>query len=241
MRRAAVLLVACVTAGALAGASPAFAQGSAWWHLSATPAPTLLPRTGPAQFTVTASDLGDREVNATREHVTISDTLPAGVLPVGVEGVDARNQAPLECAHPGQTVTCTFTERLAPYESLFVRIHVQMQEPQEPLQNVLKLKGGETLSPKPLEKTLELQKTPGEGTPFGIEDGSYELTPEAAGGPGEEPAGTPDLQAGSHPFQLTTTFDFNQTLAEYHAEARRACSPLRPRCRATCTSSCRRA
>jgi hypothetical protein len=45
---------------------------------------------------------------------------------------------------------------------------------------------------------------PGETAPFGVEQNGLEFVPEAEGG-------QPDTQAGSHPYQLTTTFSLNQT------------------------------
>ena len=49
---------------------------------------------------------------------------------------------------------------------------------------------------------IVIAKAPGEATPFGVE--SYEQVFEEVGG-------APDAQAGSHPFQFTTTLDLNQT------------------------------
>ena len=76
-------------------------------------------------------------------------------------------------------------------------------DPNEPLENVVKIRGGGIPSPPPLRKPLPLEKLEGEKTPFGVE--GYEMTPETEGG-------LPDTQAGSHPFQLTTLLDLNQRL-----------------------------
>jgi len=193
----------------LLGARPAFAEGSPWLSLNSTSAPTSLPRTGEAQFVVTASNLGEVPVNATGEHLTLTDELPAGVRPLAVSTVDSELSCP---EHPaGQMLTCTFAKTLAPYESLSIRITVQIEDPlQSPLLNVVKVQGGATPPPAPLEKPLKLQSTEGEQTPFGVE--TYALNPETE-------TGAPDTQAGSHPFQLTTTLDLNQTLAYYEHEA----------------------
>ncbi len=201
---------ACVALAVLASASPAAAEGSAWWRLDSTAAPTKLPRTGEAQLIVTATNLGDREVNASPEHpVTITDRLPAGVRPTAVNEFGSSVVRQATCPqHPsGQVVTCTFTGKLAPYESLTTRIIVEMEEPTEaPLFNVVAVEGGQTPSPELLKRPLTLEKVAEEETPFGIED--YELIPESEDG-------SLDTRAGSHPFQLTTVLDFNQALVEY--------------------------
>ncbi len=63
----------------------------------------------------------------------------------------------------------------------------------------LKVEGGNV----PTQTTREPLTAGTEGEQFGVE--RYELTPELENG-------APDLQAGSHPFQLTTTVELNQTL-----------------------------
>jgi hypothetical protein len=203
--RAAVAILAAsfamlASSGTLGVTAVNAASGPSWWRLNSTSAPTFLPRTGEGQLVVTASNLGYGEVDAPGEPVEFTDELPSGVTPVAVEPQGSG----LSCSAPqGQLITCTSTTALPPAERLLMRITVKMQEPvQSPLLNVIKIDGGET-PPATLSKRLKSVKAP---TQFGVE--SYELTPEDEGG-------SLDTQAGSHPFQLTTTLDLNQTLEDY--------------------------
>ncbi len=207
--RTLVVLAACVSFGGLACAPSALAQ-SPWWRLNSTSAPTNVPLHGEAQIVVTASNVGDREVNATGTPVQFSDVLPAGFTVVAVE-VKAQRESgeeltQSECPHTASSVTCTFAKTLAPYGRLVMRITVEsdLQEPPHtPLRTVSKVQGGNAPPATPLEKPLNVDEAP---TPFGVE--TYELTPE-------DEKGSLETRAGSHPFQLTTTLDLNQTLKAY--------------------------
>jgi uncharacterized repeat protein (TIGR01451 family) len=216
------LLLGPLTAAllALAGAPGALADGAAWWQLDATPAPTLLPRTGEAQLIVTATNLGDSTVNAGEGHpVTLTDLLPAGLTPISVEGetghgIPGHQQGEtLACAHDASTVSCTFADVLPASEHLYMRVILNVEDPTgAPLaQNTVTIQGGlgengQEPASQALHKPLALQTVPGQATPFGVE--TYALRPETA-------TGAPDTQASSHPFQLTTTLDLDQTLAAY--------------------------
>ena len=217
-----VTVLALAALALLAAAPGACAQGSAWWHLDSTVAPSHLPRHGEAQIVLSATNLGDGEVDATHSDVVLSDTLPPGITPVAIaEANGAGGGAALNCSL-AQTVVCTFAGKLAPYESLSARIVVNVDEPTvAPLHNLLTVSGGETPSPPPLEKpfTLDEPGSPQASTPFGLE--SYSLTPEAKDG-------STDTQAGSHPFQLTTALDLNQSLAEYRTGLEEGFFPSAP-------------
>ncbi len=223
-RRTAIagVLAAILVGVMLAGAAPASAQGGVpWWRLNATSAPTSLPLHGEAQILLTASNLGDGEVNAARTPVVLTDELPEGVTPVfpvearaSASGAGEALSCPRDPQHP-RVVACTSTTSLPPYERLFVRITVEVNKPQaSTLPNVVRVQGGETpagvkMAPESLTKALAVDGAP---TRFGIE--TYELTAENA--PVKESEGwSRDAQAGSHPFQLTSTLDFNQTLEPY--------------------------
>ncbi len=222
------LLSACIAA--IAAAPQAFAV-KPWWRLDATSAPTRLPATGEAQFVVTARNMGDAPLTASSEHpVELSYVLPTGVKPLepveglasrGVPGSEQSAKPLLGCKVTGleggrSEVACQFEKTLPQYEILSMRITARMEDPPEAgPQTEVRVQGGNA-APAALPRTLDMQEGP---TPFGIE--SYELTPEAEGG-------ATDTSAGSHPFQLTTTLDLNETLASYAAPKEHGVYPSAP-------------
>jgi len=205
---------------ALAGATPAFAEAAApHWKIESRAAPTNLPlehggTPGEGVIEVTLANLGDADVNGAEagKEVKITDKLPAGLEATEVVGEshgniksETRNISPadgLRCsAAPTNPILCTFKRTLPPYEQLeiFIRVKVKLQAPSEPSNEVTVEGGG--AKPESLGRKLKVN---GKATAFGVEQ--YELAPE-------NEDGSTDTQAGSHPYQLTTTFNLNQTLA----------------------------
>ena len=217
-RRLAMLLAVpgAMLALALLCARPAFAA-QAFWKLSSRTAPTVLPLAGEplggagdegirgeGMLVVSASNLGEANIDAQSEPVTISDELPAGVEATRVRGFTGRgvvgahgNQLELECETQPAQVKCTFSGELPPFVQLELQITVKTTTttPTEPA-GVVSVSGGE------LEQTTLAQpvRIGGAASSFGVE--GYELRPE-------EEDGSLDARGGSHPFQLTTTFNLN--------------------------------
>jgi hypothetical protein len=156
--------------------------------------------------------------------ITIVDTLPEGVrvaeteinagnlhIHAGEPDITAHGESIQEgasaegvvmpCALAGRTVTCTYEggDRHRPlpgYESLTMAINVEVEKGKGGGVNEVSVEGGGA-APVASKKALALSDAP---PPFGVQ--GYELTPEEEGG-------LPDTQAGSHPFQLTTTIALN--------------------------------
>jgi hypothetical protein len=225
------LLVALLTAGlllaALTSATPALAQGKAWWKLGMSSTPTNLPPGQEGTINLTATNLGDADVPAgeSGNAVTITDTVPEGLEITGVKpatclakgenGKDAPEKPVCarkwpqfgptttvefpECeAASSRTAICHLAETLAPYERWEMSINVKVL-PGTPSEpvNAMTVTGG-GLGDKSLSSTLKVNS---EQTPFGIEN--YELTPE-------DEEGEAETQAGSHPFQFTTALALNR-------------------------------
>ncbi len=214
---------------ALLGAAPALA--GARWQLSSRAAPTQLPLEGEGFISVQAIDRGDAGVSASSTPLTITDTLPEGLTATGVRPRLERERVNGEpeswsCSKPEpRIVSCTLDtnatqlEIIDPYEDVELQINVAVKRTSgelTPAENEVTVAGGreaslqgtqvvEAKAPLPGETLTRALSVSGAPTPFGMEEGGYTLTAE-----GED--GKPDTQAGSHPFQLTTTLDFNQAL-----------------------------
>jgi len=200
---------------ALSSATPASAaEGGAWWRLDSLSAPTnLKPGESGAKVIVTAGNLGYATVDGSKSPVKIVDTLPPNVTATEIVGFVGAHEVEggggqMTCTLA--TVTCTYSEKLLPYELLEVQITVNVEAAPGKLANSAKVSGGEALNegkptgaePKAtsVERSLTVSNAP---TPFGIE--RTQLSPE-------NEDGSPDTQAGSHPFQLTTTLNLNEVI-----------------------------
>ena len=197
--------MAIVAAGvllmALAGASPALAESS-WWHINSSTAPTYLSPGGSGSIEVIASNLGDGEVQASYAPVTIVDKLPANITVTSVTGGLEEGGGAfgvVECVPPAShEITCKFRGGIPPYRYFSVKIGVEASSAgPSKAESEVEVSGGEAPSAS-IKRSIVVSSA---AVPFGVED--YELTPE-------NEYGSPDTQAGSHPFQLTTTLDVNR-------------------------------
>jgi hypothetical protein len=189
--------------------SSAFAL-SPWWHMVSASSPTDLQPGSEGEIVVTAANLGDGNVDGSKTPVRLLDKLPAGLKAVRIKGIagmkpgETGNRGPVTCSVESSSQgSCTFAGTLPPYDLLEVRIGVQVEENASPGEvNGASVSGGETQDASVRHPIV----VSGEQTPFGVEN--YELVPEEEGG-------ATDAQAGSHPFQLTTTLTLNQTAGPF--------------------------
>jgi hypothetical protein len=214
---AAVLALGCVWApGASAGP---------WWALSARAAPTYLAPGQTGLIDVSADDLGDEGISGASDRVTISDLLPEGLEasePAAINAHRARagNRGTVEekahwsctLGEGNRLVSCSTDLAIPPYEPFEVEVPVRVDEPsstETSLSNEASVQGGDSQAGEaaPGASLTRPVRISGAQVPFGLEEGGYAITPENEGG-------GIDTQAGSHPFQLTSTVDFDQTLEE---------------------------
>jgi hypothetical protein len=216
MRRIAtttLMVLAVMLVAALGGASSASAL-SPWWHVSSGSRPSVLPAAseeegsvvpGEGSIVVTVANLGDAPVDGSRTPVRILDRLPGGLRAVSIKAIAETTGAPgpfqtLKCSPKpaSEPLECSFEGVLAPYAGIEVSIGVEVQEGAvSGALNEASVSGGGAQ-----DGTVRRALAIGGEPSFGVED--YELAPEEEGG-------ALDTQAGSHPFQLTTTLTLNQT------------------------------
>lgn len=218
----ALSLLATMVLAALAAPAAAHAEGP-YWKLEAHSVPTYLNLEPgkEAQMRVTAINLGD---GAAKPPITLSDTLPKGLVATGVsirEG-DTTERSEEGCTElskfpePPATLSCTWTKtknteggglpprvEVPAYGRLELLVTVKAKEgseaPKSGEVNQATVQGANTRS----ESASEPITVSAAEVPFGVE--KYEVRPE-------NEDGSLETQAGSHPFQLTTVLNFDQTL-----------------------------
>jgi hypothetical protein len=183
---------------------------SPWWQLRSNSWPRVLPVQGEGTVVVLADNLGDG--SALGSEIVFKDKLPAGVTARGISFYPSKfDTGHLDvgfafCESTAAEVTCKFPAQLGseeplfnvfPSETLEMRIRVKV-EGSPSGENEANITGGGATG-QVIKKSLSIGSFP---AGFGVE--SYELTPESDDG-------TPDTQAGSHPFQLTSILTLNQT------------------------------
>ncbi len=215
-------LVAAVVASVaslavLAGAPAALAgQVAPQWRIESRAAPTNLRLEGNGLLLVTVSDLGG-PVDAEAHEIKVTDTLPAGVElnhellhPITAKGEGTPrslgDNGTCNEPAPGEAIVCTFKKNLTAYEQVVVYLNVKthFSSSAEPDNEVTVTGGGAPEAS--LKRPLRIN---GQPTTFGVEQ--FELQPEwTEKHEGGEEVLVPDTQAGSHPYQLTTTFNLNE-------------------------------
>jgi hypothetical protein len=163
------------------------------------------------QIVVTATNLGDAAADPAIEPIELAGKLPAGLKPVAIEGYTNRvylNDVafPMECVLA--SLSCAFTGknnggalRLPPYEEMQMRIDVNVKGGAQSGELIGASAAGGGAPSATASKAITVSEAP---VPFGLS--TYEIRPEEAGG-------AQTTQAGSHPFQLTTTVGFNETFS----------------------------
>jgi hypothetical protein len=234
-RRTALLLVTAVIGTlscALTATSASAATTSPWWRLTTSLRPASIAPGGEGTVVVQAMNLGNQPTSGA---ITLSDILPAGLKvqeqEVGGEMVPKvsffafskpGDLGPTSflghflkyCDVAGQRVACRtepvppFNEGtpgqannvapLQPYENLEISISVKDEGAIPGAPNKAEVTGG-AASTAIVKRPVAISPN---APPFGVEE--FSLVPEEEGG-------GVDVQAGSHPYQLTVNFGLNQT------------------------------
>ncbi len=171
-----------------------------WWKVR-TMSVRPLKAGGEGAIIVEAVNLGDAAANKLFEGVTVADKLPTGVTATAVYGEGGGEFNGLGWGQSEvsscslATTTCTFLYPVMPYERVLLQIEVKVAPGAGMGKNEASVSGG-MAAPVLSQHALALE---GIGS-YGVEN--YELA-------AEEEGGGSDTQAGSHPFQLTTSFTLN--------------------------------
>ncbi len=184
----------CVVAGLLLGAAPALAVPI--WQIAAQVAPTHIPPGGEGTLEFSLTNLGYTTAEGAVSPMTFTDVLPAGLTATEISGEEDGNGEGMPCVL-SPALSCSFDGPVPPYGVWRVRIHVLAdQQASGSVVDRASLSGGGARSVS-ISEPVTISSTP---AGFGVE--KLEMV-------AYNRDGSVDTQAGSHPFELTTTFTLN--------------------------------
>jgi hypothetical protein len=206
----AVALVALAARAPAAGAAPASAPAAPHWSIGSFSAPTrFTPGASADYYTLIVRDNGAAPTDGSA--IAVSETLPAGVTATlaqaKAEGLENSPLGTLQCPEePAQleklrTITCTYehSERGAPViepdQTIWMRVAVSVAPGSEATATATVSGGG-----APQASVSEPTAISSQPAPFGFSGFGVEAV---------NPSGEVDTQAGSHPYEMTTSFALN--------------------------------
>ncbi len=151
------------------------------------------------------SNLGDTPIDGSKDPVILTNSLATGLTATAISQ-PSQNGTPVECVLA--TLRCTFAGVLNPYEAILVTITVKVEEPPGTVASLSDEASVEGGGGARVSRTLRVPVN-GQAAGFGV--AGYELAPF-------NEDGAPASQAGTHPFQLTTTMTLNQTPDRFPVE-----------------------
>jgi hypothetical protein len=181
------------------------------WNVRAVPAPTNLPPGGRGEIIVTVTNLGDAAAPASStEPIKIAAQLPADLTATSVSNyaeatqgvVGGRPRVACELISSTAVACEAANKKVLMYESLEIVVRVLVAKEASGSVPVQMSVSGGGAAPVTVSDSVTVSSAP---TRFGIE--RFEVLPL-------NEDGSLDIQAGSHPFQLTTTLAFNQGAEE---------------------------
>jgi hypothetical protein len=170
------------------------------WSIRQVVVPKNLPPGGTGEIVVIATNLGGAPASGSVNPMIVRDELPAGVEATSVYERTWLLGGGFGCEvlSGGAAIRCEGTGEIDPYEYVEVHIAVSVKKtPESEVINKFDVSGGGA-EPAFGSGKLSLSSAP---TGFGIENFEQLAFNED---------GSPDVQAGSHPYGFTTTLQFNE-------------------------------
>jgi uncharacterized repeat protein (TIGR01451 family) len=196
-------------AGVLLAGLASAAGAAVVWRVDPL-ASTTVAAGGTLSYRVQLTNVGDSTADATQVPITFSGSLPPGLTVSSVSEVfSSGGSAGWDCSSviPGDsTFSCTTVSKtMAPWDLSTLAVDIAVAgDASGTLTSLFSVSGGDpsTGDPSsPVTTTPDPTTISSSSPPFGVDAFDNELFADASG--------APSIQAGAHPYEVTTSIDFN--------------------------------